>query len=100
MNRRMFSVRGIAGRVAIFFAFSVGVTVLLLGLAGKFAPKISMPQDGAVASEADVLGLIAEARIVRLPLIESAVGTVRPVNVTTIGARLLARVVEVNLKAG
>jgi RND family efflux transporter MFP subunit len=95
----MLSARGIAGRAAIFLALSVGVTVLLLGLAGKFAPKISM-QKNAVASDDNVLGPVAEVRLVRLPLLESAVGTVRPVNVTTIGARLLARVVEVNLKAG
>jgi RND family efflux transporter MFP subunit len=35
-----------------------------------------------------------------MPLIESAVGTVRPVHETTVGSKLLARVVEVNLKAG
>lgn len=100
MNRRVFSARGIAGRAAISVAFAVGVTVLLLGLAGKFSPKVSMQSDRVRASDDNVPGLVAEARLLRLPLIESAVGTVRPVNVTTIGARLLARVVEVNLKAG
>jgi RND family efflux transporter MFP subunit len=37
---------------------------------------------------------------VRLPLHESAVGTIRAVHETTIGSKLLARVVEVHLKAG
>ena len=37
---------------------------------------------------------------IRLPLSESAVGTIRAVHETTIGSKLLGRVVEVNLKAG
>jgi RND family efflux transporter MFP subunit len=59
-----------------------------------------MQADGVFASEDNAPGLVTAVRLVRLPLVESAVGTVRPVSVTTIGARLLARVVEVNLKAG
>jgi RND family efflux transporter MFP subunit len=39
-------------------------------------------------------------RRIRLPLSESAVGTIRAVHETSIGSKLLARVVEVNLKAG
>src|SRR5262245_60456501 len=33
-------------------------------------------------------------------MVETAVGTIRPVHETAVGASLLARVVEVNLKAG
>src|SRR6476620_7276676 len=87
-------------RVAILVVFSVGVTVLLLWLAGKFAPKVSMQAERVSASEDKAPGIVAEVRVVRLPLVETAVGTIRPVHETTIGARLLARVVEVNLKAG
>jgi RND family efflux transporter MFP subunit len=54
----------------------------------------------ASASEEKARGIVAEVRLVRLPTVETAVGTIRPVHETTIGARLLARVVEVNLKAG
>jgi membrane fusion protein, multidrug efflux system len=43
---------------------------------------------------------MAPARLVRVPLSESAVGTIRAVHETSIGSKLLARVVEVNLKAG
>jgi RND family efflux transporter MFP subunit len=80
--------------------FSVGVTVLLFWLAGKFAPKVSMQRERAWASEDKAPGFVADVRLVRMPLVETAVGTVRPVHETTIGAKLLARVVEVNLKAG
>jgi RND family efflux transporter MFP subunit len=87
-------------RAVILLVFAVGVTVLLLWLAGKFAPKVSMQAERVSASEVKSLGIVAEVRLVRLPLVETAVGTIRPVHETTIGAKLLARVVEVNLKAG
>jgi RND family efflux transporter MFP subunit len=87
-------------RAAILIVFSVGVTVLLLWLAGKFAPKVTMQIERGAASEDKAPGSVAEARLVLLPLIETAVGTIRPVHETRIGAKLLARVVEVNLKAG
>jgi RND family efflux transporter MFP subunit len=48
----------------------------------------------------NVEGRLAPARLVRLPLTESAVGTIRAVHETSIGSKLLARVMEVNLKAG
>ena len=87
-------------RAAILLGFAVGVTVLLLWLAGKFAPKVSMQAERVSASEDKAPGIVAEVRLVRLPLVETAVGTIRPVHETTIGSKLLARVVEVNLKAG
>jgi RND family efflux transporter MFP subunit len=87
-------------RAAILLVFAVGVTVLLLWLAGKFAPKVSMQIERVSASEHKAPGIIAEVRLVRLPLVETAVGTIRPVHETTIGAKLLARVIEVNLTAG
>ena len=87
-------------RAAILLIFTVGVTVLLLLLAGKFAPKVSMQTERVSANEDTTPGIVAEVRLVRLPLVETAVGTIRPVHETTIGSKLLARVVEVNLKAG
>src|SRR5690242_10280345 len=87
-------------RAAILLVFAVGVTVLLLWLAGKFAPKVSMQAERVSVSEGKAPGIVTEVRLVRLPMVETAVGTIRPVHETTIGAKLLARVVEVNLKAG
>jgi RND family efflux transporter MFP subunit len=92
-------------RLAILLVFGVGVTVLLFGLAGKFEPKVSMRTENVAASDDTTSDnktrtIVQEVRLVRLPLVETAVGTIRPVHETTIGAKLLARVVEVNLKAG
>jgi RND family efflux transporter MFP subunit len=85
----------------MLLVLAIGVTVLLLGLAGKFAPKVSMQAAARGLTSGDKLpGIVAEVRLVRLPLVETAVGTIRPVHETTIGAKLLARVIEVNLKAG
>jgi RND family efflux transporter MFP subunit len=83
----------------MFVVFSAGVTVLLLWLAGKYAPKVSM-QSEVQSSEDKAPSVVAEVRLVRRPLVETAVGTIRPVHETAIGAKLLARVVEVNLRAG
>lgn len=89
------------GQVAMFIGFGIGVIVLLLWLAGKFAPKVSTkstaPEESQAAQFADRL---ATARLIRLPVSESAVGTIRAVHETSLGSKLLARVVEVNLKAG
>lgn len=45
-------------------------------------------------------GTLVPVRTISLPLAESAVGTIRAVHETTIGSKLLARVVEVKLLAG
>lgn len=87
-------------RAATLFVFTVGATLLLLWLAGKFEPKVLAQEERASASENNAPGIVAQVRLVRLPMVETAVGTIRPVHEISIGARLLARVVEVNLKAG
>src|SRR6516162_4740731 len=91
---------GWGSRAATLFVFTVGVALLLLWLSGNFAPKVSMQVEDASANEDQVPGIVVLVRLVRLPLVETAIGTIRPVHETTIGAKLLARVVEVNLKAG
>jgi RND family efflux transporter MFP subunit len=87
-------------RAVIPLAFSIGVIALLFWLAGRFEPKVSLRAEGDLASEHPASGTIVKVRRVPLPLIETAVGTVQPVHEITIGAKLLARIVEVNLKAG
>ena len=87
-------------RILVLFAFAAGVIVLLLWLAGKFAPKVPATPATAPDRSADVKGNVEPVRLVRLPLYESAVGTVRAVHETSIGSRLLASVMEINLKAG
>lgn len=87
-------------RFVLFIAFAAGVVVLILWLAGKFMPKVPSTVETVRPHVQNVAGNIAKARIIRLPLYESAVGTIRSVHETTIASKLLARVVEVNLKAG
>ena len=84
---------------AVFLGFSAGVVLLMLWLAGKFAPKV--PSTAAAQPRpSPVEGRVVPVRLVRLPHSESAVGTIRAVHETSIGSKLLARVMEVNLKAG
>jgi RND family efflux transporter MFP subunit len=88
------------GRVAAVLGFAAGVVLLILWLAGRFSPKVPARGLADQAQTPAVEGQLAPARVIRLPLVESAVGTVRAVHEATVGSRLLARVVEVNLKAG
>jgi RND family efflux transporter MFP subunit len=87
-------------RAATLLVFAVGVTWLLLWLAGTFEPKVLAQVERTSESEVMPLGDVVGARFVRVPTVETAAGTIRPVHETTIGARLLARVVEINLRAG
>ena len=43
---------------------------------------------------------LAEARLIRVPAVESAVGTIRAVHETAVASKLLAKVREVNVQAG
>lgn len=89
-----------SGRIMVFLAFGVGVVFLLLWLAGTFSPKVSTAVAEAKSGATDLRSQLTSVRLLRIPLTESAVGTIRAVHETTIGSKLLARVVEVNLKAG
>jgi len=87
-------------QTAIFLVFTVGVVVLLLALAGKFTRKVSEIQPPKESASASRDYSTVPVRLVRLPRVEPAAGTVRAVYETTIGSKLLARAIEVNLKAG
>jgi membrane fusion protein, multidrug efflux system len=100
MTTRMNTIIRWVGRTAVLAVFGVGVVVLLLWLAGKFEPKVSADKPIASAEASDVGNRLTPVRLVQLPMSESAVGTIRAVHETTIGSKLMARVVEVNLKAG
>lgn len=101
------SIPGSLGRVlrtsAIGLGFAVVVIVLLLWLAGTFHAKIDERREGpgAVAGRpmpADTS--LADVSVVRLPRIESAVGTIEAVHKAAVASKLLAKVVEVNVQAG
>lgn len=89
-----------ASRAAVGLAFVAGVTLLLLWLAGTFAPKVPTETVSAKSTAPEITGRVEPVRLIRIPLVESAAGTIRAVHETTIGSKLMARVVEVNLKAG
>jgi len=88
------------GRGALLLGFAAGVIVLLLWLSGKFSSKVPMHLEEAESQLLDAGAKVVEVRRIRLPRFESAVGTIRAVHEASIGSKLLARVVEVNLKAG
>ena len=91
---------GRVGRAAILLVFAGGVSLLVFWLAGEFEPKILLHAKRVSMREDKSSGVVTDVRLVRLPMIETAVGTIRPVHETNVGAKLLARVIEVNLKAG
>ena len=90
----------LAGRGAVLLAFVGGVAVLLLWLAGTFAPKVPTSIAAGRSVEPEIAGRVEPVRLIRIPLVESAAGTIRAVHESTIGSKLMARVVEINLKAG
>ncbi len=84
----------------VFLVFAAGVVVLLLWLAGKFTAKVPAASASESPQTRPVSGQIVKAWMQTVPMSESAVGTIRAVHETSIASRILARVVEVNLKAG
>jgi len=92
----------VARSIGLGVVFTAIVIVLLLWLAGVFHRKIGPVQVALPAGPQRVLGNtpIATARLVYMPAIEPAVGTIRAVYETAIASKLLARVVEVNVQAG
>jgi RND family efflux transporter MFP subunit len=87
-------------RAAIFATFAIGVVVLILWLAGKFAPKVPTDAEPGLLAHRPRAGSAVPARVIQVPSVETAVGTIRPVHETAIGSKLLARVTDVRLKAG
>ena len=86
-------------------AFLVVVVLLMVWLAGGFHRKIDRspsdyqatsgpPPDSAAGVET------TQARLIRVPRVEQAVGTVRAVHEAAVAAKLLAKIVEVNITAG
>jgi RND family efflux transporter MFP subunit len=88
--------------VAIGLAFTTAVVFLLLWLAGVFHPKIEGGQSAtSVPAERSAAGVArVGVRAVDVPVIESAVGTIRAVHETAVASKLLAKVIEVNANAG
>ena len=87
------------GKIAAIIAATAGLVLLLMVLAGFFHRKV--PTDPARIPEIDLSKTtVVEVRLIRQPRYETAVGTIKAVHEAAVASRLLARVVEVNVKAG
>lgn len=78
---------------------TVIVTVLLMVFAGVFTRKVNTnpAQVGRRLSEGTQ---VVDVRLVRQPRFESAVGSIEPVHKSSVSAKILAKVSEVNVIAG
>lgn len=72
---------------------------MLVALAGIFREKISPSTPADALASADGVPT-AEVRLIRRPRYETAVGTIKPVHEASVASKLLARVLEVDVKAG
>jgi RND family efflux transporter MFP subunit len=86
--------------VAAGTAFTVVGVLLMLWLAGVFRPKIDPSVSSAPPPRPVGSRPVVDVRTVRVPNIESAVGTIRAVHEAAVASKLLARVVEVSAQAG
>ncbi|MFO0866187.1 MAG: efflux RND transporter periplasmic adaptor subunit [Gemmataceae bacterium] len=87
------------GKTLFIGATIVVLTLALMFLAGVFHRKIPSEPHGRAKVDPTSLNL-AEIRSIRRPRYETAVGTIRAVHEAGVASRVLARVVEVNVKAG
>lgn len=90
-------------KLGVGAAFLVVVVLALLWLAGVFHPKIGPHSQGAaVATAVSHVGdtQLASVREIRIPRVESSVGTIKAVHEAAVASRLLAKVVDVRVVAG
>jgi len=79
---------------------TVAIVMIMMWLMGVFEPKVEEVTIAApVGHPVGDIPLQAVERI-RLPVNESAVGTVRPVHETSVASKILAKIVAVHIKAG
>ena len=92
----------IVSGIILGVGFTVVVVVLLMWLAGAFAPKVGGSPNHEATQAGRLLGdtPLVSARVVSIPATEPAVGTIRAVHESAVAAKLLAKVVEVNVQAG
>jgi membrane fusion protein (multidrug efflux system) len=78
---------------------ALGAMILVMAiLAGWFHEKVESSPPDEIAQQLG--GELGEVQLLRLPKFETAVGTVQPVHEAALAAKLLARVTEVNVRAG
>ncbi|NLE61337.1 MAG: efflux RND transporter periplasmic adaptor subunit [Planctomycetes bacterium] len=85
--------------VVVSVAAVAFVIVTMMWLMGLFHPKITGAPAAAVGRPVGNAEVVQVERI-RLPVAESAVGSVRPVYESAVASKIMAKVVAVNVKAG
>lgn len=87
------------GKLALAVTLVAGLSLALLVLAGVFRSKV--PEVRREVPLISARGLkTAEVRLEKRPRFETAVGTVRAVHEAAVASKLLARVIEVHVRAG
>lgn len=91
-----------ARNVLLGLVFCVAIALLILWLAGSFTRKIPRAPGGNAGREGRAVAgaSLVPVRVIRMPATESAVGSIRAVHETTVASKLLAKVIEVRVKAG
>jgi RND family efflux transporter MFP subunit len=87
------------GMIAVIVAATIGVALFLMALAGCFYPKVAAAE-GRTSQVVAARTMLADVRLIHKPRYETAVGTIKAVHESAVASRLLARVVDVNVKAG
>lgn len=87
-------------KVLGLLAMAGGTVLLILGLMGHFHPKVNPAAAPPPQAVLPAGAATATVKLLRVPITESAVGTIRPVYEAAVASKLLEKVVEVNAKAG
>jgi len=92
--------RTIIRTTLIAVGFLAVIVVLMMWLMGFFHPKVgAAPVEGPAARPVGDTPLV-EARLIKIPRAESAVGSVQAVHEMSVASKILAKVLAVNVKAG
>jgi membrane fusion protein (multidrug efflux system) len=79
---------------------TAGVAAILFVLAGVYSPKVP-DSTGSVEHRSPPAGArIVPVQVLRQPRYETAVGSIEPVHQSSVAAKILAKVLEVNVTAG
>ena len=90
----------LARKLAVAVAFLAIVVVLLLWLAGVFHHKVGAAPTARAADRPVGNAVVVAAEVIRVPVTETAVGSVRAVHEIALGSKLIAKVVALDVKAG
>jgi len=91
--------RRVAKTIIISIAAVTFVVVTMMWLMGYFHPKLAGAPTASVGRPLGDVQVVPVEKI-RVPVTESAVGTVRPVHESAVASKIMAKVVAVNVKAG